>query len=291
MTTASSAPLSPRAVGAPVSSRLPAAPRSGRLRPLGMDEVSIDGGFWGHRQQLNRETIIPHIAHWMERMGWTTNFDHAVTGGLPERRSGREFSDSEIYKLLEGLAWEIGRTGDPGLEELFQNLASRVAAAQEPDGYLNTMFGRQGQAPRYSDMEWGHELYCFGHLIQAGVARARSHGTEDVLVRTALAAADHVCREFGSEDDTRLCGHPEIETALVELWRVTGEQKYLRQAQLFLERRGHGHLRRIFLGQQYFQDETPIREASALRGHAVRALYLSSGAVDAAVETEDSTLR
>lgn len=241
------------------------------------------------RQSLNHEVTLPHVQEWLERMEWTTNFDHAVAGELPQKRRGREFSDSEVYKLLEGMSWEVARTGDEELEHSLRHLTARVAAAQEPDGYLNTMFGRPGQAPKYSDLEWGHELYCYGHLIQAGVARARTHG-EDQLVRVALAAADHVCREFGAETDTRTCGHPEIETALVELFRVTGFKRYLRQAQLFIERRGHGHLKEIDFGPAYFQDDVPVREATVLRGHAVRALYLGSGAVDLAVETDDEEL-
>lgn len=274
---------------APQSIAAPVVPHEASWHPLPIADVTLSAGFWADRQRLNHEVTLPHIQHWLEHLGWIKNFDYAVTGELPQKRQGREFSDSETYKLLEGLAWEIGRTGDPELERDFRQITARVAAAQEPDGYLNTMFGRPGQAPRYSDLEWGHELYCYGHLIQAGVARARTYG-DDELVQVALAAADHVCEEFSAETDTRSCGHAEIETALVELYRLTGQEKYLRQAQLFLERRGEGHLGEIDFGPAYFQDDLPIREARVLRGHAVRALYLSSGAVDLAVETDDEHL-
>lgn len=268
---------------------VPMAPSQSHWHPLPLTDIHLDGGFWGHRQSLNHDVTLPHIEEWIERSGWAKNFDHAAAGELPAKRQGREFSDSEIYKLLEGMAWEIGRTGDQDLERRFRDLTARVAKAQEPDGYLNTNFGRPGQAPRYSDFEWGHELYCYGHLIQAAVARARTQGI-DQLVEIAIAAADHVCAEFGSETDSRLGGHPEIETALVELYRVTGNAEYLRQAQLFVARRGQGHLGEIDFGPDYFQDDVPVREASVLRGHAVRALYLGSGAVDVAVETEDASL-
>ncbi|MES4827197.1 beta-L-arabinofuranosidase domain-containing protein [Streptomyces anthocyanicus] len=159
---------------------------------------------------------------------------------------------------------------------------------QEPDGNLNTRFGRPGQAPRYSDLEWGHELYCFGHLIQAGVAQIRTRGG-GVLARTALRAADHVCDMFGA-DGNGICGHPEIETALAELARATGESRYLEQARLFVELRGHGTLPDIEFGRPYYQDDHPVREADVLRGHAVRALYLAAGATDVAVETGDTEL-
>ncbi|MCL1870522.1 MAG: glycoside hydrolase family 127 protein [Promicromonosporaceae bacterium] len=269
---------------------LPFSPSAGLWRPLGLDDVTIEGGFWGERQALNAAAMIPHVEHWLERLGWTGNFDAAAEGRLPADRAGREFSDSEIYKLLEGMAWEVGRTGDADLDVRFAALAARVGAAQEPDGYLNTMFGRPGQRPRYSDLQWGHELYCYGHLIQAGVARARTRGLDDPFVQTVLRAADHVCAQFGPDGDQRVCGHPEVETALAELFRVTGEGRYLDQAQLFLDRRGHGVLGDIELGATYFQDDVPVRDTTVFAGHAVRALYLAAGAVDVAVETKDEEL-
>ncbi|WP_305787162.1 glycoside hydrolase family 127 protein [Symbioplanes lichenis] len=264
----------------------PAAPHSGRLHPLGLREVRLRPGFWQQRQNTNRTASLNHIEQWLERAGWLGNFDAAAAGTLPGARRGREFSDTEVYKLLEAMAWEYGRTGDPGLDERYRAIVRRVAAAQEPDGYLNTNFGRPGQAPRYSDLEWGHELYSFGHLIQAGVARARTAG-HDELVHVAVRAADHVCEVFA---DRGLCGHPEIEPALVELYRVTGERRYLDQARKFVDRRGHHELADIEFGRAYFQDDVPVRDAEILRGHAVRAAYLAAGAVDVAVETGDTAL-
>lgn len=268
----------------------PVAPTTGRWRPLGLDEVRIDSGFWADLQQLNATTMIAHCEAWVERMGWVGNFDAAVGGRLPDGRRGREFSDSEIYKLLEAMSWEVARTGDPDLERRLRALTARVAAAQEPDGYLGTMFGRPGQRPRYSDLQWGHELYCMGHLIQAGVARGRTAGSDDQLVQVAIAAADHVCREFGPDANPGVCGHPEIEVALVELARFTGEQRYLDQARRFIDRRGHGVLGDIELGAAYFQDDVPVRDATVMSGHAVRALYLAAAAVDLAVEDGDDEL-
>ncbi|MBD7917710.1 glycoside hydrolase family 127 protein [Cellulomonas sp. Sa3CUA2] len=268
----------------------PVAPSRSPWRPLGLDEVTLTGGFWGDLQQLNASTMITHVEGWLERLGWTGNFDAAVEGRLPLSRQGREFSDSEIYKLLEAMAWEVGRTGDADLDRRLRALAARVAAAQEPDGYIGTMFGRPGQRPRWSDLEWGHELYCIGHLIQAGVARARTFG-DDEIVRVAVRAADHVCDVFGADGPQQgVCGHPEIEVALVELSRVTGERRYLDQARLFVERRGHGLLGEIDFGPAYFQDDVPVREATVLAGHAVRALYLAAAAVDLAVEDGDDEL-
>ena len=269
----------------------PVAPSRGALRPLGLDQVQITGGFWGDRQAVNGAVTLAHIEHWMEREGWIGNFDAAAGRAPSAGRQGREFSDSEVYKLVEAMAWEIGRTHDADLESRFLALVARISAAQEPDGYLNTQFGRPGQRPRYSDLEAGHELYCYGHLFQAAVARVRtSPGAEDDLLDVARRAADHVTATFGPDGIASVCGHPEIEVALAELGRETGEGRYLDQAALFVARRGHGVLRDIEWGRSYFQDDIPVRDATVLRGHAVRANYLAAGAVDVAVETSDDAL-
>ncbi len=267
-------------MGSPV---VPVAPSRGRLRPLGLDEVRITGGFWARRRHTNATATLGHCRDWMERVGWTGNFRAAVEGRVPRDRRGREFADSDVYKLLEAMAWEGGHDTDVAA------LAETIAPAQEADGYLNTAFGRPGQQPRYSDLEWGHELYCYGHLIQAGVAQTRARG-EGELAKTARRAADHVCATFGTGGIEGVCGHPEIETALVELARATGEQRYLEQARLFVDRRGHRTLADPEFGRVYYQDDQPVREATVLRGHAVRALYLAAGAVDVAVETGDDDL-
>ncbi|MFF1635197.1 glycoside hydrolase family 127 protein [Leifsonia sp. NPDC058248] len=267
----------------------PVAPSEGVLRPLGIDDVRIRSGFWADRQALNAQALIEHCEYWVERAGWVANFDAAREGRLPQAHTGREFADSDVYKLLEAMAWEIGRTGDEAMNARFQAIVERIAPVQEPDGYLNTFFGRPGQAPRYSDLEWGHELYCYGHLIQAAIARGRTVGADD-LVDIATRAADHVVDTFGVGGIERVCGHPEIEVALAEFARYTGDDKYLEQARLFIERRGHHTLADIEFGRQYFQDETPLRETDVMSGHAVRALYLAAGGIDLAVETHDHDL-
>ena len=153
----------------------------------------------------------------MERIGWIGNFDRAAAGTIGGGHSGIEFVDSEIYKLLEAMAWELGREHSDDLERRYQALVARVAAAQEPDGYLHTSFGRPGQPPRYSNLESGHELYCFGHLFQAAVARLRT-GHDDLLPQVARRLADHVYEQFGPGGRVAVCGHPEIEMAPGRSW-------------------------------------------------------------------------
>nr|MDT0660644.1 glycoside hydrolase family 127 protein [Micromonospora sp. DSM 115978] len=273
----------------------PVVPSRGALRPLGLREVRISNGFWGRRQQVNGAATLDHGRFWLDRLGWTDNFRPGATDGAAESasRRGREFTDSEVYKLMEAMSWEVGRAAHPVRDDRLDldlvGLTGMLAAAQAPDGYLNTAFGRPGQRPRYSDLAFGHELYCTGHLLQAAVARTRTSGP-DGLLSVARRAADHVCEAFGPTGIDGVCGHPEIEPALVELARVTGEQRYLDQAALFVARRGHRTLPRHHLGWSYFSDDEPVRRATVLRGHAVRALYLACGAVDVAVETGDDEL-
>ena len=272
-------------VAVPVAPTLPT-----ELTPVPLTAVRIDGGFLARLQRRNADGVLDHTFDWLERAGWTGNFRLAASGALPTGRQGREFADSEVYKVLEAHSWEFARTGDPQVAERIAELTDLVAAAQEPDGYVNTSFGRPGQEPSYSDLEWGHELYCFGHLLQAAVARGRTVGLDDPLVAIGCRVADHVCAEFGPDARNAVCGHPEIELGLLEFGRLTGQQRYVDQAGLFLARRGHGTLGPIQFPPEYFQDDMPIRDATVLRGHAVRALYLSAAAVDAAVETGDHEL-
>lgn len=267
----------------------PVVPSTGALTPLGIDKVRLDGGFWGERQRLNGATTIPHCLAWEDRLGWIENYRAVADGTITARRQGLWFIDSDVYKTMEGMAWEIGRTGDPALNARFEELTQVLAAAQHPDGYLHTHYGNPGQPPRYSDFHEGHELYCFGHLIQAGVARLRTRYDDD-LVALVRRVADHVCDTFGPGGLETVCGHPEIELALVELGRATGEPRYLEQARIFVERRGHGTLPPSHFGADYAQDDLPVREGAVLRGHAVRALYLTAGAIDVAVETGDREL-
>jgi uncharacterized protein len=277
-----------QSVHAPATETFPVGPSTGVLSPLPLPAVSLSGGFWGERQELNRAAIIPHGVSWVTRLDWLGNLEKAAGKEKYEHR-GREFADSEIYKLIEAMSWEHARSGGTELDEVLEAFIDKLAEAQDPDGYLHTLFGRPWQQPRYSDFKWGHELYCFGHLIQAAVANHRATGATKLL-DVARKLADHVCTMFGPGGLDKVCGHAEIEVALVELFRVTDERRYLDQAKTFIERRGTGTLPLFEFGQAYWQDDMPVRAATVLRGHAVRALYLAAGAVDVAVETNDTEL-
>lgn len=273
-----------------VSPRSVAARSASRLTPVPMTDVVVTDGFWAHYQALNRDAIIPHCLQSLERVGWLDNIRQAASGDAGVQHEGPVFADSEVYKTIEAITWEDARSPDPGLRDTADGLAALVDRAQQPDGYIGTAFGYAGTPARYSDLAHGHELYCLGHLIQAGVAALRSGGPPS-LGGAARRAADHICRTFGSGGLEGIDGHPEIETALVELYRATGEERYLAQAKLFVDRRGHRTLPDTpFGGRGYYQDDVPVREAQVLSGHAVRALYLAAGALDVALETGDADL-
>jgi Uncharacterized protein conserved in bacteria len=133
------------------------------------------------------------------------------------------FSDSDIYKTLEAVGWELAHGHRPELASFAAEVTALLEQAQRPDGYLNSYFQVSGE-PRYTRLAWSHEMYCAGHLIQAAVALHRGQGDERLLA-VAVRLADHLVREFAGTE-RGLDGHPVIETALAELYRETGTEAY-----------------------------------------------------------------
>jgi DUF1680 family protein len=273
----------------------PSAEARAACRPLGHDAVRLDPGSWlGAWQVLNRAATIPHCVGQLAESGSLDNL-RRKTGEFDGPRRGMWFSDSDIYKTLEGIGWEL-ESGDE-LRSAYDALVDLIAKAQGEDGYLHSWFGLDGHEP-WSDLTNGHEMYCAGHLIQAGVAAAR--GGDGRLLEVARRVADLVVERFGGDDGAAgrsaeggraaIDGHPEIEMALVELWRQTGRRGYLELAARMIERRGHGTLGPGSFGSGYYLDQVPVRDATAATGHAVRQLYLLCGATDVAVETGDDDL-
>jgi DUF1680 family protein len=245
-----------------------------RLHPV---DTTIDGGFWADRRRLNRERLIPDGAQRLEEAGNLHNL-RVAAGREPGEFRGMVFHDSDVYKWLEALGWEGSDAGDDVIELIEQ--------AQCDDGYLNTYYQLAAPGPRWSNLAWDHEMYCAGHLIQAAIAHARVRGDERLL-GVARRFADLLAQEFA---DHGTPGHPELETALVELYRHTGERAYLELAQGLIDRRGHASLQPARFGSSYFQDRVPVREMPEVEGHAVRALYLAAGVTDLYMETGEAAL-
>ncbi|MBA2718581.1 MAG: glycoside hydrolase family 127 protein [Chloroflexi bacterium] len=275
----------------------PTTTAAARLTPLDASAVTLGGGFWGDRVQTNRDVTIPHGFAQLERVGTLGNF--RLAAGTPGEYQALgtsigqvfPFLDSDLYKWLEAVGWELGRAPDPELAGAADRAIADVAAAQRADGYLNTFVQVVGGGRAYRDLEWGHELYCYGHLIQAAVAWHRALD-DDRLLEIAWRTVDSIEAALGAGPQARagVDGHPEIETALVEMYRVTGERRLLDLAQEFVERRGRGLLAEGRFGAAYWQDHAPVRSAPEVAGHAVRQMYLDAGAVDVAVETGDDEL-
>jgi len=255
----------------------------------------LGAGFWGLRQEVNARVGIPQGPELLESAGNLHDLRLAAGTATGAFRGDYPFMDSDVYKWLEAASWQLARleSDDPEYARLaddVERLVGLIADAQEADGYINSWFQSGKGEGRYRDLRWGHELYCAGHLIQAAVAHSRATGG-DRLLAIARRFADHIDASFGAPGSGRpidgVDGHPEVETALVELYRETGERRYLDLAAYFVD----GHGRGLLGGEAYCQDRVPVRDAVTVEGHAVRQLYLLAAVADLAVETGEEALR
>ena len=313
----------PDSVTGPV---VPTATASGTHQPL--TRTSLAGGLLHQWQQRNLAASLPLALRQLEDAGNLDNVRLAIqTGRAAERKKadaegedssgadgygapgghrpvgvgpvdplpgtgyrGPVFMDSDIYKTMEAVGWELAhgrRPGDPELTSFASEVIALLEEAQRPDGYLNSYFQVSGE-PRYTRLAWSHEMYCAGHLIQAAVALHRGAG-DGRLLAVAVRLADHLVREFAGQE-RGLDGHPVIETALAELYRETGTAAYLELASQFVDQRGRGLAGNSGMGRRYLQDHLPVRATDTEVGHVVRALYLEAGVADVAAEVGDREL-
>lgn len=256
------------------------------LRAVPFQQVHLRDGFWSPRIETNRTATIQANLHQCEISGRLRNFDVAA-GRVKGKHEGFLYNDSDVYKMLEGIAYALTSERDPSLEARADKIVDSIAAAQQPDGYLNTYFTLVEPANRWKNIQYGHELYCAGHLFEAAVAYFQATGKRQLL-DVAGKFADHIDDTFGPGKRRDACGHEEIELALVKLYGATGERRYLDLAKFFLDVRGTREGR--FLFGEYAQDHLPIRQQTEVCGHAVRAMYLYSAMTDVAGATGDKGL-
>jgi DUF1680 family protein len=267
------------------ATRSPAA----MLKTLPASAVTFEGGLWARRQAVNRAAALPHGLRMLETAGNLDNLRIAA-GRATGRFRGRVFMDSDVYKWLEAAAFEMARVPSAELSKSCDTLIELVAAAQGGDGYINSYYTVAESGRRWTDLTHGHELYCLGHMIQAALAFRRDTGDERLLA-IATRFVDYVHSVFGPGRRETTDGHAEIEMALVELYRETGERRHLDLAAFFLDQRGRGRIGpNRHDSFSAFQDRVPVREATGVEGHAVRALYLTTGATDVYLETADAAL-
>src|SRR5712691_4208999 len=198
---------------------------SARWRGLALHDVSVSGGFWAARQLANRSTSLPAGYRMLESAG---NFDNLrlAAGSAAGAYRGPVFMDSDVYKWLEAVAYHVPRGLGAEVQQMAEQAIGLVQAAQAADGYLDSYYQVVAPTSRWVEIPTGHELYCAGHLIQAAVAWQRCAGDARLLV-VALHMVDHILTIFGSDKRPGTPGHPEIETALVELYRETHDQRHL----------------------------------------------------------------
>lgn len=275
----------------------------GRLQPLGLGEVVLaEPSELGHWQVRNSTRTLPHCIQQVRASGALGNLRRVAEGALDGmRHEGMLFSDSDIYKVIEAAAWDSVRGVSPSVAEFVEEATAVISRAQRDDGYINSWV--QGDHPElaWKELRFGHELYCAGHLLQAAVASHRT-GSGAGLSAVSNRLLQHLLRTFSLDDgDGRLvgiCGHPGVETALVEYYRVTGDSLALKLATRQVDLRGRADVDLPTTGVaydnrfplSYFLHHVPVRQRATATGHAVRELYLQAGVVDVAVETQDREL-
>lgn len=257
-----------------------------KLHTVPIRAVRMGGGFWAARRSINVEKSIPALLAELEQHGVVDNFLR-LEGRKTVPRRGPLYTDSDLYKWMEAVAFVLQSGDDPKLRAEFERLTGIIAAAQEPSGYLNTYWIEEHAPQRFTEMDRSHELYCMGHLLQAAIAYYRATGDRKLL-DVGIRFANYMVENFGPRKRPALTGHPEFEMALVELYRTTGDRRYLDFAGYLL---GGVERERLHLtsGQvQYMFSGKPFTSRAEFEGHAVRAMYASCGATDYYMETGDA---
>ena len=273
------------------------------IQPVAFNQVHLSDNFWLPRLKINETVTIPASFERCEKTGRVKNFVMAA------EHSGKfctiyPFDDTDIYKTIEGASYSLSLFPDPKLEKYVDSLIAIIGKAQEPDGYLYTARSIDPQHPQawagptrwVNERKLSHELYNAGHLYEAAVAHYQATGKKSLL-NIALKNANLVCSVFGPAANKRHTapGHEIVEMGLVKLYRVTGEEKYLKTAKYFVEERGRDvHYDSTsndeWKNGMYWQDNIPVIDQTEAEGHAVRAGYLYSAMADVAALTGDKKL-
>lgn len=280
------------------------------LNQVDLTAVQIDDEFWGPRREANRKSTL-----WDEREKLESRVDNLrrVAGLEVGGFEGPYHNDPPIYKWIEAACYVLATETDPELRDTVESLIDVIEEAQDDSGYIHAYYQlERPTAERWTNLATGHELFAVGHLIEAALAHDRLDGRSRLL-DLARRSADHVCDVFGRGGHTGYPGHPEIELALIRLYRATGTEAYLETATFFIEERGRpdsrfewelNHVEQVTGGQtpalfrdevgeydgSYSQDHAPIREHTRMRGHAVMATFLYTGVTELVRETADREL-
>lgn len=249
-------------------------------------DVQVADGFWSARLQANRKTTIPAIFKFCESTKRIDNFSIAAKQ-KEGKFTGLHFDDSDVYKAVEGAAYMLKAHPDAKFEKYVNGVIAKIAAAQQPDGYLDTYFtiARTDQRFKHIQKNQRHELYCMGHMIEAGAAHYEVTGKKNLL-NVAIKLADHIDSIFGPDKRREVPEHQQLESALIRLYRITGDKRHLKLGQFFIDQRGAPGRRKNHSNQ----DHMPVRKQSEVVGHAVRAMYNCMGLADLYMEIGDAEL-
>lgn len=271
------------------------------IKPVPFTAVHLHDVFWAPRIETNRTVTIPFAFQKCEETGRVWNFERAAAALRGEEVKdktppGFPFDDTDIYKVIEGAAYCLTVQPDPALDAYIDGLIAKIAAAQEPDGYLYTTRTLAPEAPHawagkerwLLETDLSHELYNLGHLYEAAVAHYRATGKRSLL-DVAIKTADLLDATFGPDKRTIWPGHQIVEMGLVKLYRITGDVRYFKLAKFMLDARGPGELPKA--GSEYNQSMARVVDQTTAMGHAVRATYMYAGMADVAALTGDAAYR
>jgi len=244
--------------------------------PVNFSQVKITDDFWLPRLKTHAAVTLPACIYQCEHETQRIK-NFAIAAGMEEGEfKGLVYDDSDLYKMLEGASYSLMNNPNPQLESKLDSIIAKIAGAQMPDGYLMTYFQLGNIDDRWTNMD-KHEMYCCGHLIEAGIAHYNATGKRSLL-DVAIKYADHIDRTFGEGKRDWVPGHQEIELALVKLYRVTNDERYLNLSHWLLEQRGRGH--GDWKSKDYYQDLVPVKDLAKISGHAVRAMYMFTSMAD-----------
>ena len=261
-----------------------------KLHNIPVHAVTITQGFWGARRETNVDKSIPSMEKLLEANGRMNNFLR-LAGKSDAAQHGPVYSDSDVYKWTEAAGFALQSGDRPELRATADKIIKEIVAVQERSGYLNTYYvgdhAKDRMAPQVQ--RWGHELYNIGHMVQGAIAYYRATGDGTLLDAGIRFVDGYLLPNFGPGPDKKpiLSGHPEIELALIELYRTTGDNRYLELAGYILH--GDDRIKLPQDGYVYHFSGIPFASRTHLEGHAVRAMYACCGATDYYLETGDQS--
>ena len=259
-----------------------------KLRDIPVRAVTITGGFWGRRREINVTKSIPTMHDLLEANGRMNNFRRLV-GKSTAAQIGPVFSDSDVYKWTEAVGFVLQSGDRPQLRASAEKLIDEVVAVQEPGGYLNTYYEDDRKSLRMlpQTQSTGHELYNIGHMLQGAIAYYRATGDRKLLDAGIRFVNDFLIPNYGPAPKKPIVsGHPEIEMGLIELYRITGDKRQLDLAGYILQ--GDSRIELPERRTIYMFSGTPFTARTKMQGHAVRAMYACCGATDYYLETGDA---